>query len=56
MTFVGRGDRRSLADFVLSDFAPDEDAEALVRLAADAVETLDAEGLDAAQRKVNEKR
>src|SRR5579862_7962190 len=52
----GRGDPRPLADYVLSDFEPHEDAEDLVRRAADAVETLDAEGLDAAQRKVNEKR
>ena len=52
----GRGDPRTLADYVLADFEPHEDVESLVRLAADAVETLDAEGLDAAQRKVNEKR
>ena len=52
----GRGDPRPLADFVLTDFEPHEDAEALIKRAADAVETLDAEGLDAAQRKVNEKR
>ena len=52
----GRGDPRPLADYVLSDFEPHEDADALVRRAADAVETLDAAGLDAAQRKVNEKR
>jgi peptidyl-tRNA hydrolase, PTH1 family len=52
----GRGDRRPLADWVLSDFSPDEDAEALVREAADAVELLDAEGLEAAQRAVNGKR
>jgi PTH1 family peptidyl-tRNA hydrolase len=51
----GRGDRRPLADYVLSDFEPDEDAEALVARAAEAVETLDAEGLDAAQRRFNEK-
>jgi PTH1 family peptidyl-tRNA hydrolase len=48
-----RGDRRTLADWVLSDFAPHEDPEALVARAADAVEALDADGLDAAQRKVN---
>src|SRR4029079_11284546 len=49
----GRGDRRDLADYVLSDFEPDEDAEALVRRAAEAVETLDAEGLESAQRRFN---
>jgi PTH1 family peptidyl-tRNA hydrolase len=49
----GRGDRRDLADYVLSDFEPHEDAEALVRRAAEAVETLDAEGLEATQRQFN---
>jgi PTH1 family peptidyl-tRNA hydrolase len=48
-----RGDRRPLADFVLADFEPHEDADALVARAAEAVETLDAEGLDAAQRRIN---
>jgi PTH1 family peptidyl-tRNA hydrolase len=51
-----RGDPRPLADFVLSDFSPEDDAEDLVRAAADAVETLDAEGLEAAQRAINGKR
>jgi len=49
----GRGDRRDLADYVLSDFEPHEDAEALVRRAAEAVETLDTEGLESAQRRFN---
>jgi peptidyl-tRNA hydrolase, PTH1 family len=49
----GRGDRRDLADYVLSDFEPHEDAETLVRRAAEAVETLDAEGLEATQRQFN---
>jgi len=48
-----RGDRRPLADWVLADFEPHEDAEAIVRRAAEAVETLDAEGLEAAQRRFN---
>ncbi len=48
-----RGDPRPLADYVLSDFEPHEDAEALVARAADAVETLDAEGLEATQRRFN---
>jgi len=48
-----RGDRRPLADWVLSDFEPHEDAEALVARAADAVETLDAEGIEQAQKTVN---
>ena len=53
---VGRpahGDPRPLADYLLSDFTPDQDAEALVARAADAVETLDAEGLDRAQAEFN---
>ena len=49
----GRGDRRDLADYVLADFEPPEDAEALVSRAAEAVETLDAEGLESAQRRFN---
>src|SRR5437868_6147342 len=43
-----RGDRRPLADYVLSDFEPHEDADGLVGRAADAVETLGDEGLEAA--------
>ena len=49
----GRGDARAPADYVLSPFTPDQDAEVLVTKAADAVETLDAEGLDRAQAKFN---
>jgi PTH1 family peptidyl-tRNA hydrolase len=48
-----RGDRRPLADWVLSDFEPHEDAEAIVARAADAVESLDAAGLEATQRQFN---
>src|SRR5438876_2109496 len=48
-----RGDPRPLADYLLSDFTPDDDAEALVARAADAVEALDAEGLDRAQAHFN---
>jgi PTH1 family peptidyl-tRNA hydrolase len=50
-----RGDRRSLADYVLSDFVAHDDAETLVARAADAVETLDAEGLEETQRRFNER-
>ena len=50
-----RGDRRSLADYVLSDFDAHDDAETLVARAADAVETLDAEGLEETQRRFNER-
>ncbi len=49
----GRGDRRPLADYVLSDFDPEDDVQDLVSRAADAVEALDAEGLDATQRRFN---
>jgi peptidyl-tRNA hydrolase, PTH1 family len=48
-----RGDPRSLADFVLGNFEPHDDADAIVARAADAVETLDAEGLEHAQAKYN---
>src|SRR3954469_7670308 len=48
-----RGDRRSLADYVLANFEPHDDAESLIRRAADAVETLDAEGLDRTQAQFN---
>jgi PTH1 family peptidyl-tRNA hydrolase len=49
----GRGDRRPVADYVLSSFAPEDDVEALVGRAADAVETLARDGLDEAQRRFN---
>ena len=48
-----RGDRRRLADYVLSDFDPADDAESIVGRAADAVETLDTEGLEPTQQKFN---
>jgi PTH1 family peptidyl-tRNA hydrolase len=49
----GRGDRRPVADWVLSPFAPEEDTEALIARAADAVETIASDGLEAAQRHYN---
>src|SRR5438105_3115799 len=49
----GRGDRRAPADYVLSDFAPEDDADALIARAADAIETLDGEGLERAQARYN---
>ena len=49
----GRGDRRAPADYVLSNFEPQDEPETLVARAADAVETLDAEGLDRAQSRFN---
>jgi len=44
-----RGDRRPLADFVLSDFDQHVDVETLVSSAADAVERIAADGLSRAQ-------
>jgi PTH1 family peptidyl-tRNA hydrolase len=49
----GRGDRRPVADYVLSPFDPEEDVEALVGRSADAVETLVREGLERAQAQFN---
>ncbi len=49
----GRGDHRKLADYVLADFEPADDVQGIVSRAADAVESLDAEGLEAAQRRFN---
>ena len=49
----GRGDRRPVADYVLSDFAPEVDVDALVARAADAVETIAREGLEPAQQRFN---
>src|SRR5215210_7247814 len=48
-----RGDPRSLSDYVLSDFEPQEDPETIVARGADAVETILAEGLEAAQQRYN---
>ena len=50
-----RGDPRPVADYVLSPFDPADDAEAIVRRAADAVETIVRDGLDEAQRRFNER-
>jgi PTH1 family peptidyl-tRNA hydrolase len=49
----GRGDPRPLADYVLSDFEPEDDSEAIVARAADAVEMLALEGLDRTQQRFN---
>ena len=49
----GRGDSRDVAAFVLSSFAPEDDAEAVVARAADAIETLVADGLEETQRHFN---
>jgi PTH1 family peptidyl-tRNA hydrolase len=48
-----RGDPRPVSDWVLSPFALEEDVEALVARAADAVETIVADGLEATQARFN---
>ena len=49
----GRGDPRKGADYVLSNFTAEDDADTVVARAADAVEKLDAEGLEQAQAQYN---
>lgn len=49
----GRGDPRDVADYVLSPFDPHDDAEGIVSRAADAVEALLADGLEATQQRFN---
>ncbi len=49
----GRGDPRSVADYVLSPFELEEDVGALVSRAADAVETIAREGVEATQQRFN---
>ena len=49
----GRGDPRSVADYVLSEFDPTVDVGALLARAADAVETMARDGLEAAQQRFN---
>jgi PTH1 family peptidyl-tRNA hydrolase len=49
----GRGDPRSVPDYVLSPFELEADVGALVSRAADAVETVAREGVEAAQQRFN---
>jgi PTH1 family peptidyl-tRNA hydrolase len=49
----GRGDRRSVADFVLAPFSPETDVEELISRSADAVEAIVSDGLVAAQQRYN---
>jgi len=49
----GRGDPRSVADYVLSPFEVEEDVGALVSRSAEAVETLARQGVEAAQQRFN---
>jgi hypothetical protein len=44
-----------VADFVLSAFPPEVDAEALVSRAADAVEAIARDGVEEAQNRFNER-
>jgi PTH1 family peptidyl-tRNA hydrolase len=48
-----RGDRRPVADYVLSAFEPEMDVDSLVSRAADAVEAMARDGLEAAQSRYN---
>jgi PTH1 family peptidyl-tRNA hydrolase len=48
-----RGDPRPVSDYVLSEFAPEFDVDALVTRSADAVESLARDGLDATQSRYN---
>ncbi len=49
----GRGDPRDVADYVLSAFVPEDDADAIVARAADASESLALVGLEETQRQFN---
>src|SRR3954447_21642872 len=49
----GRGDRRPVADYVLSPFEPETDFDALLSRAADAVEAVARDGVEAAQARFN---
>jgi peptidyl-tRNA hydrolase, PTH1 family len=49
----GRGDRRSVADFVLASFAPETDLGGLISRAADAVESIVRDGLAVSQQQFN---
>ncbi|MBA2615716.1 MAG: aminoacyl-tRNA hydrolase [Actinobacteria bacterium] len=49
----GRGDPRPVADFVLSPFEPEVDVDELVARAANAVEAVVHDGLEAAQTRFN---
>src|SRR4051812_25280833 len=49
----GRGDRRSVADYVLAPFEPETDVDALVASGADAVESVVRDGLETTQQRFN---
>lgn len=49
----GRGDRRPVADYVLSPFAPEDDVDEIVARSCDAVEVLAVHGLEETQQRFN---
>lgn len=49
----GRGDRRPVADYVLSPFAPEDHVDEVVARSSDAVELLAVRGLEETQRRFN---
>jgi PTH1 family peptidyl-tRNA hydrolase len=49
----GRGDRRPVADYVLSGFEPELDVDELIGRAADAAEAIARDGLEPAQQRFN---
>ena len=49
----GRGDRRSVADYVLAPFEAETDVDELISRSANAVETMAADGVEEAQRRYN---
>ena len=49
----GRGDRRPVADYVLSPFQPEDDVDGLVTRASNAVEAIVSEGLAVTQQRFN---
>jgi PTH1 family peptidyl-tRNA hydrolase len=49
----GRGDRRTVSDYVLSSFEEETDVRELVARSTDAVEVVASEGLEEAQRRFN---
>ena len=49
----GRGDPREVSDYVLSNFAPEDDVDALIARATDAAEAIVLDGVEQAQARFN---
>jgi peptidyl-tRNA hydrolase, PTH1 family len=49
----GRGDPRDVSDYVLSDFAPEDDVKTLIARATDAAEAIVLDGIEQAQARFN---